>query len=1357
MALEAIGSATLGKISEWLVEPISRQLGYLFCFSNNIEDLETELRNLQVRREEVELAMYEDIGKLRTVSPRVKKWVNEARNIESEAERIVQRKNQVKGLLNGWRPNLKLRFLLSKKAKKTSLSITALLTDSLDDTRTSYPLHPSMLEPVPNTEFIEFKSRSSATERVIEALKDDKINLIGISGMAGVGKTTLLKKVSQRARHESLFDEVIHMVVVGRDPDLRRVQKCIAETLGLELDMENETLRSSMLRRRILQNHKKILVVLDDIWAEFELKDLGIPLGEGHRGCKVIYGSRKKDLWSTTQTKTDISLGELSQEESWNLFRDRAGDSAAATDVQHKAREIVKLCGGLPLALVTVGRALHNKDKHYWVDACHRLKNPSGEYLESNSSEVPAVVYSCIKLSYDYLRHKEAAMLFLLCCLFEDVHNILIENLVRYSMGLKLCKDISELETLRPRVHVLVGRLKSCYLLLDCDDDEHVKMHDVVHQVAIAIASSVEHGFMMVHGRESGGWPDGTDYESSCISVASDGLTEFPEGLSCPKLELLRIQCGIIRLSLPCNFFDRMRELKVLDLQRMCIQLLPLSLEQLSKLKTLCIDHCEVDDISVIGRVFGLEILSLRGSSIQELPKEIKELKKLRMLDMRGCKRLRRISPGVISRLLNLQELYMRGSSFGNWGGEDRNGEERSANLGEFVHSSNLKLLEINIRDAGVLPATPLFGKLKDYRIVISNYMFGLDNNIDEEEEDSRKFDRMSVKVGLKSEAAKRNRDEVVAVAESTTREKLGMESTPLGSFIKFESRMRIMEEIMVALKDESVVAVAIVGVGGVGKTMLANEIAKRVQEENLFNEIAIAAVGMEPELTAIQRDIAKILGLKLEEKNLKLRACQLKERLHKNKSLVILDDVWRNLDLEAIGIPKSCKVLITSRHAIFHCNLPNTKKFDLGALSLAESWQFFGEKAGYAVDTSGQQSIATELMEECAGLPLVLAIVGCALAGRNVDSWEDTLRRLQVPNYEQDEWKARVFRGLDISYDYLENEARVLFLFCCLFGEDVDIPIEVLVGYAMGLKFFQGVHEMGKARDRVMELIDQLRTRSLLLSSNKDAHVKMHDLVRDYAILKASEDESYLTRIAHSFECREGSRNASREHYRWISILLEDDEDHPEMLIFPRAELLRIDNKKYSEEHGLLLRFPDSFFEAMAELKVTDLQGMNIPRLPSSIARARNLRTLCLEGSHHSLKDVAVIGELLNLEILSFRETAIEMLPEETGKLCNLMLLNLTGCRTLNRIPPGVISGLVQLQELYMTRSFRDWEAGDGDIREEGIRNVGFNELASLSKLNILEVEIRDAAVLPKLAQFSRLKKYTIVVSNYGDLPAEY
>ncbi|XAR68423.1 hypothetical protein NMG60_11003532 [Bertholletia excelsa] len=1349
MAVEAIGSACLGTISELLVEPICRQLGYFFCFSNNIKKLETELKNLKVTREEVELAMHEDIGNLRTVGPQVEEWVNKARNVESEAETIVQRKNLV--LCS----NLKLRFLLSRKAKKTSLCIAGLVTDGHSYTRTSYPLHPSSLEPVPNTEFKEFKSRSSATERVMEALKDDTINLIGISGMAGVGKTTLLREVSQRARDKSLFDQVAPMVVIGRDPDPRRVQKCIAEGLGLELDKENEALRSSMLRKRLLLNHKKILLVLDDVWAEFNLEDLGIPLGEGHKGCKIVYSSRRKDLWSTTQTKIDIPLGELSQGESWDLFREKTGDSAAAHDLQHIGGEIVELCGGLPLALVTVGRALQNKDKHYWVDAYQRLKNPSDEYLELNSSEVPAVVYSCIKLTYDYLQNEEAEKLFLLCCLFEEDRNISIENLVRYSMGLKLCKGINQLENLRHRVHVLVGRLKCCHLLLDGDDDKHVKIHDVVHQVAIAIASRVEHGFMIVHDRESGGWPDGTDYESSCISVALDGVTEFPEGLSCPKLELLRLQCGNIRLSLPRNFFDGMKGLKVLDLQRMCIQLLPLSLEQLGKLKTLCIDHCKVDDISVIGRVFSLEILSLRGSSIQELPKEIKELKKLRMLDMTGCKRLRRISPGVISRLLNLQELYMRGSSFSNWGGEDGNEEERSASLGEFIHLSNLKLLEINIRDAAVLPTTPLFGKLKDYRIVISNYMFGLDNNIDEEEEDSRKLESMSVKVGLQEEVAERNKDE--AVAERTTQEKLGVESTPLGSFIKFESRMRIMEEIFLALKDESVDAVVIVGVGGVGKTMLANEIARRAKEENLFNEIALAAVGMDPELTAIQRDIAGMLGLKLEEKNQEVRTCQLYERLLKNKPLVILDDVWRNLNPKAIGIPKSCKVLVTSRRSDICCGLPNMEVFCLQGLTPQESWNFFREKAGYAVDAPDLHSMAMEIVHICAGFPLLLAIVGSALATRNAHSWENALRRLQGPNYEEDEWKDRVFRGLDISYDYLENEARVLFKCCCLFGEDVDIPIEVLVRYAMGLKFFVGIHELGKARDRVMGLIDQLRTRSLLLSSDKDAYVKMHDLVRDYAILKASEDERYLTRIVHNLECGEGSRNASRKQYRWISMLLENPEDHPEMLIFPNAELLRIDNKKYSEEHGFLLRFPCNFFEAMGELKVIDIQGMNIPRLPSSIARASNLRTLCLESSHHSLKDVAVIGELLNLKILSFRETAIEMLPEEMGKLCNLMLLDLTGCRRLKRIPPGVMSGLVQLQELYMMGSFRDWEAGDGEVREEGIRNVGFNELQSLSKLNILEVEIRDAAVLPKLAQFSKLKKYTIVVSYYGDLPAEH
>ncbi|KAI7990980.1 Disease resistance protein [Camellia lanceoleosa] len=109
--------------------------------------------------------------------------------------------------------------------------------------------------------------------------------------MGGVGKTTMVKHVAKRVEEEKLFNKVA-MAVVSQEPNLKQVQIGIAEMLGLKLDMENKIVRSIRLHERLLQNDKKILVILDDIWEEFDLEDWGFPLeGGNNKSCKILFTS----------------------------------------------------------------------------------------------------------------------------------------------------------------------------------------------------------------------------------------------------------------------------------------------------------------------------------------------------------------------------------------------------------------------------------------------------------------------------------------------------------------------------------------------------------------------------------------------------------------------------------------------------------------------------------------------------------------------------------------------------------------------------------------------------------------------------------------------------------------------------------------------------------------------------------------------------------------------------------------------------------------------------------------------------------------------------------------------------------
>lgn len=110
--------------------------------------------------------------------------------------------------------------------------------------------------------------------------------------------------------------------------------------------------------------------------------------------------------------------------------------------------------------------------------------------------------------------------------------------------------------------------------------------------------------------------------------------------------------------------------------------------------------------------------------------------------------------------------------------------------------------------------------------------------------------------------------------------------------------------------------------------------------------------------------------------------------------------------------------------------------------------------------------------------------------------------------------------------------------------------------------------------------------------------------------------------------------------------------------------------------------------------VKVVDLSSSYIVVLPSFLCFLQNLQAQCLRDCW--FRDIALIAELKSLEILDISGSNIEELPEQIGQLTHLKLLDLTSCSRLKAIPHNVISSLAHLEELYLKKSFSNWEIED-------------------------------------------------------------
>ncbi|KAK9218241.1 hypothetical protein WN943_006878 [Citrus x changshan-huyou] len=232
--------------------------------------------------------------------------------------------------------------------------------------------------------------------------------------MGGIGKTTLVKKVARQAMEDKLFDMVVFSEVL-QTPDIKKIQQEIAEKLGLELPEEVESRRASRIFERL--RDEKILVVLDNIWKHLDLETVGIPFGEDHKGCKLLLTARDRSVLLKMGSKDNFLINNLNDEEAWRLFKMMAGDDVENRELKSTAIDVARACGGLPVALTTVAKALRGKSLHEWKNSLRELRTPSMGNFEGVSAET----YSSIELSFKYLKGGQLKELFRLCSLMETL------------------------------------------------------------------------------------------------------------------------------------------------------------------------------------------------------------------------------------------------------------------------------------------------------------------------------------------------------------------------------------------------------------------------------------------------------------------------------------------------------------------------------------------------------------------------------------------------------------------------------------------------------------------------------------------------------------------------------------------------------------------------------------------------------------------------------------------------------------------------------------------------------------------------------------------------------------------------
>lgn len=706
--------AVVGVLLDYTVKPILHQLDYLVRYNGNIKEVEKKLGALETTKDNVQILVSQDKGKGNAIFDGVRKWLN---NVNEVLDMTQQNEASNPSCFNCIQ-----RHQLSRKAKKRLENIVELLNEGrqFNKDNVGYPV------PCPDTnsstlpaDYQMFESRTLITEKIKGALVNPDVHKVGVCGMGGVGKSALLNEVKKLVLENNLFDRVIK-VEVGQSKSVFKIQEEIGDKLNIKLNMQSDEVRASRLQTHIAERKEKILFMLDDLWKDYDVeKEFGIPCRskssiEGT--CKIVMTGRRRDLFrNQMNTEKLFEVNPLTEKESWRFFVAIVGDELAEDGyMQQIGNDVVKECGGLPIALEIVAKALKGKRVEIWKDALKKLKNPVVVDIHGVSDQL----YSCLQLSYDSIED-EAKLILLLCSVFPDDHKIDVKDLQMYAMGMRLLNHINTWEDARNRVIKLVDDLKSSYLLLDSDewDDNYVKMHDVVHDFTKYIASKIDKMSSLTYGSGQREWEEHKRHGYyNAIYVDCTSFLTLPPKLEFPNLQLFilsRNRRSLITghsLIEPCieisdTFFEGMEELRALNLRmmRFAPSSWTSSTHSLKGLHTLYLCFCKCGNLQ-IGELKKLEILMIISCEIQELPVCMAELTQLKVLRVLNCYHLKVIHTNIISKMTRLEELSLW-KSFKRWGAEVsyKNKMITNAKLSELNCLSHLFHLELQIRNVETL------------------------------------------------------------------------------------------------------------------------------------------------------------------------------------------------------------------------------------------------------------------------------------------------------------------------------------------------------------------------------------------------------------------------------------------------------------------------------------------------------------------------------------------------------------------------------------------------------------------------------------------------------------------------------